>query len=76
MWRTEPRFTRRDLGAVKAATTISDGEHDEIIKHDHTAKMAHAIPRGRLVMLPGVSHFAMLQDPGQFNKALTDFLAT
>jgi len=27
------------------------------------------------VMLPGVSHFAMLQDPGQFNQALTDFLA-
>ncbi len=75
MWRTEPNFTRRDLLEVKAATTISDGEHDEIIKRDHTAKMAVAIPRGRLVMLPGVSHFAMLQDPAQFNKALTDFLA-
>jgi pimeloyl-ACP methyl ester carboxylesterase len=26
-------------------------------------------------MLPRVSHFAMLQDPGAFNRALLDFLA-
>lgn len=75
MWRTEPNFTSLDLTAVKVATTVSDGEHDEIIRRDHAAKMANAIPRGRLVMLPGVSHFAMLQDPGQFNRALTAFLA-
>jgi pimeloyl-ACP methyl ester carboxylesterase len=75
MWRTEPNFSTRDLAAVKAATTISDGEHDEIIKRDHTEKMSLAIPRARLVMLPGVSHFAMLQDPVQFNRALTAFLA-
>ncbi len=75
MWRTEPNFSTRDLAAVKAATTISDGEHDEIIKRDHTEKMSLAIPRARLVMLPGVSHFAMLQNPGQFNRALTAFLA-
>ena len=29
-----------------------------------------AIPRARLVILQGVSHFAMLPDPGQFNDAL------
>jgi pimeloyl-ACP methyl ester carboxylesterase len=75
MWRTEPNFTKRDLAAVKTATTISDGEHDEIIKRDHTEMMSLAIPHARLVMLPGVSHFAMLQDPGQFNRALTTFLA-
>jgi pimeloyl-ACP methyl ester carboxylesterase len=74
MWRTEPNFSKRDLAAVKTATTISDGERDEIIKRDHTEKMSLAIPRARLVVLPGVSHFAMLQDPGQFNQALTTFL--
>jgi pimeloyl-ACP methyl ester carboxylesterase len=75
MWRTESNFSTRDLAAVKAATTISDGEHDEIIKRDHTEKMSLAILHARLVMLPGVSHFAMLQDPVQFNRALTAFLA-
>jgi pimeloyl-ACP methyl ester carboxylesterase len=75
MWRTEPNFSKRDLASVKIATTISDGEHDEIIKRNHTEMMSLAIPRARLVMLPEVSHFAMLQDPGQFNQALTAFLA-
>jgi pimeloyl-ACP methyl ester carboxylesterase len=75
MWRTEPNFTRQNLAAIKTPTTISDGEHDEIIKRDHTENMAHAIPNARLAILPGVSHFAMLQDPNEFNKTLTAFLA-
>ena len=74
MWRTEPNLTKRDLAAVKTATTISDGDHDEIIRLDHIEQMSLAIPRARLVILQGVSHFAMLQDPGQFNDALTAFL--
>ena len=68
-------FQQARFGRGEDATTISDGEHDEIIKRDHTEMMSLAIPRARLVMLPGVSHFAMLQDPGQFNQALTAFLA-
>jgi len=75
MWRTEPNFTRQNLAAIKTPTTISDGEHDEIIKRDHTENMAHAIANARLVILPGVSHFAMLQDPNEFNEVLTAFLA-
>jgi pimeloyl-ACP methyl ester carboxylesterase len=74
MWRTEPNFTKRNLSAVKVATTIADGEHDEIIRPEHTQGMARAIPGARLLVLPGVSHFAMLQDPDQFNRALSAFL--
>jgi pimeloyl-ACP methyl ester carboxylesterase len=36
--------------------------------------MSRQIPGARLVMLPRVSHFAMLQNPTQFNDALLDFL--
>ena len=74
MWRTEPNFTRQNLASVKAATTICYGEHDEIIKRDHTERMALAIPNARILILPGVSHFAMLQDPDQINQALITFL--
>jgi pimeloyl-ACP methyl ester carboxylesterase len=74
MWRTEPRFSAQQMAAVKAPTTIVDGEHDEIIRREHTALMSRQIPGARLVMLPRVSHFAMLQDPGEFNRALLDFL--
>jgi pimeloyl-ACP methyl ester carboxylesterase len=75
MWQTEPNITKRNLATVKVPTAISDGEYDEIIKREHTESMARAIPAARLLMLPGVSHFAMLQDPDQFNRALSAFLS-
>lgn len=74
MWRTEPNFSERDLAAVKAPTTISDGEHDEIIKRNDTERMHRTITGSQLAVLPAVSHFAMLQDPGQFNARLDEFM--
>jgi pimeloyl-ACP methyl ester carboxylesterase len=76
MWRREPNFTMQNLAAVTATTTISDGEYDEIIKRDHAELMARAIPGARLVILPEVSHFAILQSPAKFNQSLTEFLTT
>jgi pimeloyl-ACP methyl ester carboxylesterase len=76
MWRNEPGFSARQMAEVKAPTAIADGEHDEIIRRDHTALMSRQIPGSRLVILPRVSHFAMLQDPAQFNHAVLDFLTT
>jgi pimeloyl-ACP methyl ester carboxylesterase len=75
MWRTQPNFTKEQLRSLKVATAISDGDHDEIIKLDHTRMIASEIPGAQLVIQPGVSHFAMLQNPDQFNKAVIDFLA-
>lgn len=75
MWRREPNFTTTKLATITAKTAISDGEHDEIIRRADTESMARAIPGAKLVMLPGVSHFAMLQDPAQFNRALMEFLS-
>ena len=59
---------------MKVPTAIADGEYDEIIKRDHTERMARIIPSARLVILPEVSHFAMLQNPVQFNKSVIEFL--
>ena len=57
---------------MKLPITISVGEYYEIIKRDHTERMANAIPGARLVIQHGVSHFAMLQNPAQFNEAITE----
>jgi pimeloyl-ACP methyl ester carboxylesterase len=76
MWHTEPNFTSNDLGKVTVPTMICDGEYDEIIRWDDNQRLAQAIPGARLVLQRAVSHFAMLQNPGQFNKALIEFLAT
>ena len=32
------------------------------------------IPGAKLIILPGVSHFAMLQAPSEFNAAMLGFL--
>ena len=74
MWRTEPNFTKQKLETLKVPTAISDGDHDEIIKLEHTKRMASEIPNAQLVIQHEVSHFAMLQNPSQFNKAIIDFL--
>jgi len=74
MWDTLPAFTRGELASIKVPTTIADGEFDEAIKQTHDEYMAQAIPGARLVILPRVSHFAMLQDPAAFNAAVLRFL--
>ena len=74
MWRSEPNFTKRRLASLNIPTTLSDGDHDEIIKSDHTKQIADEIPGARLVIQHEVSHFAMLQNPRQFNETVIDFL--
>jgi pimeloyl-ACP methyl ester carboxylesterase len=41
----------------------------------HNRYLAATIPNARLVILPNDSHFAMLQNPAEFNGAVLDFLA-
>ena len=74
MWRREPNFTKAQLGTIKIPVTIADGEHDEIIKPEHAKQIAAEIPGAQLVILRGVSHFAMLQNPAQFEEVLLKFL--
>lgn len=74
MWRSQPNFSAQQLGAIKSPTVISDGEYDEIIKREHTEQIARQIPNAKLMIQPSVSHFAMLQNPPQFNRAVAEFL--
>jgi len=52
----------------------SRGDHDEAITRVHTDHLASAIPGAALVILPDASHFAMLQDPEGYTKAVLDFI--
>jgi len=74
MWATQPHFTSEQLHRISTPTTIADGQYDEAIKLSHDRYMASEIPHARLVILPNVSHFAMLQDPGEFNAAVLNAL--
>ncbi|WP_119392067.1 alpha/beta fold hydrolase [Taklimakanibacter lacteus] len=74
MWATQPNYTPEQLAKITAPVAIADGEHDEAIRQEHNVEMSKAIPGARLVILPGVSHFAMLQDPKAFTQAVLEFL--
>ena len=75
MWKNEPRFSDEQLRGIKTPTWIVDGDRDEIIKREDTDRMAGLIPGAGELILPRVSHFAFLQDPGLFNEVLLRFLS-
>ncbi len=75
MWDSEPNWTKEQLSKIRVPTAIVLGDHDEAIKRDHTEYMASAIPSAKLIILKNVSHFAMLQDPEGYTKAVLGFLA-
>jgi len=65
------RIDDKILRAIRVHTTISDGQFDEGIKPEHLRYLVATIPDARLVVLPKLSHFAMLQDPSAFNSAVS-----
>ncbi|KAH6884411.1 Alpha/Beta hydrolase protein [Thelonectria olida] len=73
---TLPQFTDAQLGRIDGSRVIIVGaEHEEAINLDVPAKLHAAIKGSQLQILPGVSHFAPLQDPNQFTNAVEKFLA-
>lgn len=74
MQRTQPDFSAQQLRSITAPTWIVDGDHDEAIKRENTLFLADQIPGAGLLLQPGVSHFAFLQDTEQSNADLLHFL--
>jgi pimeloyl-ACP methyl ester carboxylesterase len=71
----EPNYAPQDLAAIRGpAIAIADGAHEEFILRQHTEYLARTIPDARLIILPGVSHFAPIQAPDVFNAAMIGFL--
>lgn len=75
MWATQPAWSDEELAKITVPTSIVLGDHDEAIRRDHTDHMAATIPGAQEIILKDASHFAMLQDPKGYTKAVRDFLA-
>jgi DNA-3-methyladenine glycosylase I len=73
LWKTEPRFTRRQLASIRAKVLICAGEHD-VIRLEHTQALAQAIPGAEMWIVPGASHGAMLEKPAEVNARVVEFL--
>ncbi len=74
MMKTQPNYSARELSEIQVPVAIVQSEHDEFIRPEHAQYLARSIRGAELVLLRGVSHFAPLQRPGQFNRALRAFL--
>ena len=74
MMKTQPNYLAQDLAEIRVPVAIVQSERDEFIKPEHAEYLARSIPGAELIILPGVSHFAPLQRPDQFNSVILAFL--
>jgi pimeloyl-ACP methyl ester carboxylesterase len=74
MQKTQPNFTARDLEKIHVPVAIVHSEHDEFIKREHAEYLARTIFQAEFILLRGVTHFAPLQRPKQFNDVMFAFL--
>ncbi len=74
MWNSQPHWTKADFAKIRTRTWIVDADHDEMVKHDQPRTMADWLPNSGLLIEPEVSHFAFIQNPGQFNADVLRFL--
>jgi pimeloyl-ACP methyl ester carboxylesterase len=73
MWRTQPNFSIDELSHIRAPTLIMAGEFD-LIKREHTAQLAKAIPGSREIIVKGATHAVPTDKPDVVNKIILDFL--
>jgi pimeloyl-ACP methyl ester carboxylesterase len=74
MQQTQPNYSAHDLAKISVPVVIVQSEHDEFIKRDHAEYLTQAIPDAQFIVLSGVSHFAPLQRPEQFNAVILKFV--
>jgi pimeloyl-ACP methyl ester carboxylesterase len=75
MWRSQPEYTLTQLTSIQVPALIVDGEYDEVVQREHTAKLARLVPGAKLVIIPESSHFVMFQRPSALNQTILSFLA-
>jgi pimeloyl-ACP methyl ester carboxylesterase len=73
MQRTQPNYSTQDLAKINVPVRIVQSERDEFIRREHAEYLARTIPGASFLLLDGVSHFAPLQRPEQFNTAMLTF---
>jgi pimeloyl-ACP methyl ester carboxylesterase len=74
MQKTQPSYSAHDLAKISVPVAIVQSEGDEFIKREHAEYLARTIPNAEFILLDGVSHFAPLQRPEQFNAAMLKFV--
>ncbi|MFY8031845.1 MAG: alpha/beta fold hydrolase [Devosia sp.] len=69
-----PNYSAADLASIDVSVTVAQAERDEFIRPEHARYIANTVPGAQFVDLLGVSHFAPVQRPAVFNRAVLAFL--
>lgn len=71
---------RRDstslLAQISCPVLLIHGEDDQIISIKETETMHNQIPNSKLVVVPKAGHLLNMEQPGQFNQALLEFISS
>ncbi len=67
--------SRPDLEQIKVPTLVVVGEADQITTPEAAREMAEGIAGAKLVTIAKAGHFALLEEPGQVNAELSEFLS-
>jgi 3-oxoadipate enol-lactonase len=59
---------------INCPTMVVAGEQDAIIRSEDSRALADSIPGCRFVEVPHSGHLSNLENPGEFNRALLEFL--
>lgn len=64
------------LPKLKLPVWVVSGDHDALIPHAESERMAKLIPGATLSLIPGAGHLVALEKPVEFNSSLAEWLKT
>ena len=73
MMRLEPEMTKEDMAKIKCPTLICAGEND-LIKREHTERIAREIPGAELYIVPGADHGSHIKYNPLMGEIILQFL--
>lgn len=75
MWTTEPNWTADEMRSIRTPVLVLDGLDEEVIDIEHVRLLAELLPNGTLELMPGTGHFAMIDQPKEFTRIVSEYLA-
>lgn len=67
---------RRELAAIDKPTLVVWGDRDQLFDRAEQQRLLAAIPRSRLVVVPGVGHATHWEDPERVAREIAAFVAS
>ncbi|TZF86465.1 alpha/beta hydrolase (plasmid) [Pedobacter sp. BS3] len=67
--------TSAGLSKIAVPVLVIRGEHDALMSNEQTRQLTAGISNAKLEIIPGSGHLPNLENPVEFNKAVSDFMA-